>query len=57
MKHVIIRGHEIPRIKYTNKERETWRAIFRRLSSLYQKYASAEFLENWNLLQKECTYR
>ncbi|OQR69028.1 tryptophan 5-hydroxylase 1-like [Tropilaelaps mercedesae] len=50
-------GHPVPRVEYTNEEKNTWRCIFRKLSALYQTHACREFLDNFNLLRKYKWYR
>ena len=44
-------------MKYSQEEIETWRTIYRSLTKLYHKYASAEFNKNLKELEKEAGYR
>ncbi|XP_022657149.1 tryptophan 5-hydroxylase 1-like [Varroa jacobsoni] len=50
-------GHPISRVEYTDEEKNTWRCIFKKLSTLYQTHACREFLDNFNLLRKYKWYR
>nr|AVK72317.1 tryptophan hydroxylase [Isodiametra pulchra] len=49
-------GERIPRIEYTEQEKETWRTIYRELNRLYPLYACREFLVNLPLLQLYAGY-
>ena len=50
-------GQQIPRVKYTPTEVETWGTIFTKLRELHKKYACRQFLDNWSELEQYCEYR
>ncbi|XP_011504492.1 PREDICTED: protein henna [Ceratosolen solmsi marchali] len=49
-------GQPIPTVVYTKKEIETWGVIFRKLTSLYPKYACKEHNHVFQLLIENCGY-
>ena len=51
------RGQPIPRIKYTPEEIETWGKVFNELKRIHDRYASAEYKQNFRELEKEAGYR
>ena len=50
-------GQAIPRIDYTQEDRATWGAVYSELVKLVPKYACKQYVEIFNLLEKECGYR
>ncbi|KAF3705998.1 Tryptophan 5-hydroxylase 2 [Channa argus] len=50
-------GQPIPRVEYTPEEIRTWGVVFRELTQLYPSHACREYLKNWPLLIKHCSYR
>ena len=52
----VFSGQPIPRVKYTPEENFTWKTIYLELTKLHKKYASNEFLKNWDELTKYCDY-
>jgi len=50
-------GQTIPRIKYTPEEIETWGKVFNELKRIHDRYASAEYKQNFRELEKEAGYR
>ncbi|XP_014671573.1 PREDICTED: probable phenylalanine-4-hydroxylase 1 [Priapulus caudatus] len=50
-------GQEIPRVKYTDEEIETWGTMFRELTKLYPTHACREFNHVLPLLMDNCGYR
>eukprot|EP00090_Calanus_glacialis_P013363 TRINITY_DN22004_c0_g1_i1.p1 TRINITY_DN22004_c0_g1~~TRINITY_DN22004_c0_g1_i1.p1 ORF type:complete len:561 (-),score=172.93 TRINITY_DN22004_c0_g1_i1:215-1663(-) len=50
-------GQQIPRVKYTIVEIETWGRILKKLRELHIKYACKQFLDNWSELEQFCGYR
>lgn len=49
-------GANIPKIKYTAAEIETWGIVMDKLEALQGDYACSKFLEIWPLLKKHCGY-
>ncbi|KAJ1948981.1 hypothetical protein FBU59_001348 [Linderina macrospora] len=49
-------GQPLPRIEYTEQEKETWRQVYTRLRTMYPKYACREFLHVFPLLEQNCGY-
>lgn len=47
----------IPRVEYTQKEKETWGVIFNELTKLYPTHACKEFNHIFQLLVDNCGYR
>ena len=54
---LLFRGQPIPRIKYTPEEIETWGKVFNELKRIHDRYASAEYKQNFRELEKEAGYR
>jgi len=50
-------GQQIPRVKYTKAEVETWGTMFRELTKLFPTHACREFNHVWPLLVDNCGYR
>ena len=57
VKYLVFRGQTIPRIKYTPEEIETWGKVFNELKRIHDRYASAEYKQNFRELEKEAGYR
>ena len=55
--NLVFRGQTIPRIKYTPEEIETWGKVFNELKRIHDRYASAEYKQNFRELEKEAGYR
>jgi len=49
-------GTEIPRVKYTDAEIDTWRTIYRNLKKLFKTNACQEFNRILPLLEESCGY-
>ncbi|CAB4064475.1 phhA [Lepeophtheirus salmonis] len=49
-------GQEIPKVKYTDVEINTWRTIYRKLRALHKEYACDEFNHVFPLLEQNCGY-
>ncbi|KAL3307068.1 Tryptophan 5-hydroxylase 2, partial [Cichlidogyrus casuarinus] len=50
-------GQKIPRIEYTESEKQTWKAVYNGLTKMYPTHACKEHNENLPLLQKYAGYR
>ena len=50
-------GEPIPRVEYTEREIETWRAIYRKVVPLYKKHACREYNHIFPLMEENCGYR
>lgn len=46
----------IPQLDYTEKETETWTAVWDKMEGLWDKYACKAYLESLNLMKKKCNY-
>ncbi|KAL3093140.1 hypothetical protein niasHT_022590 [Heterodera trifolii] len=49
-------GEQIPRVEFTEREKRTWKTIYRKLRELHRKYACQQFLDNFELLERHCGY-
>ncbi|KAJ1740175.1 hypothetical protein LPJ78_001454 [Coemansia sp. RSA 989] len=49
-------GQPLPRIEYTQEEKDTWKQVYTRLHAMYPKYACREFLHVFPLLEQNCAY-
>ncbi|KAJ1728743.1 hypothetical protein LPJ72_005326 [Coemansia sp. Benny D160-2] len=49
-------GQPLPRIEYTDQEKETWRQVYTRLRAMHPDYACREFLHVFPLLEQNCGY-
>ena len=49
-------GQPIPRVEYTSKEIDTWRAVYKRLVPLYKKHACKEYNHIFPLMEENCGY-
>ena len=49
-------GQEIPRVKYTDKEIETWKVVYNKLRDYTKKYAVDEYNNIMPELEKYCAY-
>jgi phenylalanine-4-hydroxylase len=47
---------EVPRVQYTEREKETWRKIFDLLEPLHYKYACDEYLESKEYMKNHCGF-
>lgn len=54
---IFISGQPLPRIKYTDKEVETWGTVLKKLRPLYKTHACREHLYVFPLLVHNCGYR
>ena len=54
---IFISGQPLPRIKYTDKEVETWGTVLKKLRPLYKTHACREHLYVFPLLVQNCGYR
>ncbi|KAJ1921915.1 hypothetical protein H4219_000261 [Mycoemilia scoparia] len=50
-------GQVLPYIEYTQEEKDTWKAVFRELTSLHATHACREYRHIFPLLEKNCGYR
>ncbi|OMJ70588.1 hypothetical protein SteCoe_31402 [Stentor coeruleus] len=49
--------HEVPNIKYTDIEIETWSKIYNVLTPLHEKYACHDYLESFQEMKTHCGFR
>lgn len=49
-------GTPIPRVEYTEEDKNTWKAVYTELMTLLPKYACHQHLDAMALLEKECGY-
>ncbi|KAJ1901385.1 hypothetical protein LPJ81_003762 [Coemansia sp. IMI 209127] len=49
-------GQPLPRIDYTEQEKETWSQVYTRLRAMHPSYACREFLHVFPLLEQNCGY-
>ncbi|KAL6071625.1 phenylalanine 4-monooxygenase [Balamuthia mandrillaris] len=49
-------GERIPRVEYTDQEKETWRTVYRKLTSMYPSHACAQHNYIFPLLEQNCGY-
>merc|ERR1712228_887720 len=49
-------GQEIPRVKYTDQEIQTWKTIYNKLMPLYEKCACDEHVHLMPILERNCGY-
>ncbi|CAI4227474.1 unnamed protein product [Auanema sp. JU1783] len=49
-------GDKIPRIEYTDQEKETWKTVYNQLTTLYKTHACKEFNYIFPLLQQNCGF-
>ena len=49
-------GQPIPEVKYTDKEKATWRAVYSNLKRLYKTHACYEHNHVFPLLEENCGY-
>ncbi|SAM00777.1 hypothetical protein [Absidia glauca] len=49
-------GQPLPTISYTDEENETWGAVYRRLTAMYQTHACREHQYVFPLLEQNCGY-
>mmetsp|Transcript_9490 Transcript_9490/g.18325 ORF Transcript_9490/g.18325 Transcript_9490/m.18325 type:complete len:425 (-) Transcript_9490:3214-4488(-) len=47
---------DVPRVKYTERELETWRHVFRKINPLFQRHACREYLESLEEMRKHCCF-
>lgn len=50
-------GEPIPRVEYTQREIDTWTAIYDKVVHLYEKYACKEYNHFFPLMEENCGYR
>lgn len=53
---ITISGEKIPRVQYTPEEKQTWKAIYNRLTSMYPEFACSQMNYVLPLLQDNCGY-
>ncbi|XP_077449961.1 tyrosine hydroxylase 2 isoform X1 [Stigmatopora argus] len=49
-------GDQLPVVDYTAEETATWRAVYKKLKSIYPKLACRQFLDSVQQLERECGY-
>ena len=52
----IFSGQPIPEVKYTDKEKATWKAVYSNLKRLYKTHACYEHNHVFPLLEENCGY-
>ncbi|XP_066561587.1 tyrosine hydroxylase 2 isoform X2 [Amia ocellicauda] len=50
-------GDPLPRVEYTSEEISTWREVYCKLSSIYPTHACKQYLDAFQLLEKNCGYK
>jgi len=49
-------GQQIPKVDYTDKEKETWKTVYKNLKKLYKTHACYEHNHVFPLLEENCGY-
>jgi len=49
-------GQQIPKVEYTDKEKETWKTVYKNLKKLYKTHACYEHNHVFPLLEENCGY-
>lgn len=49
-------GEKIPRIEYTETEKQTWKTVYKRLKELYPTHACKQHNYVFPLLEQNCGY-